>query len=292
MCKAICGVAAGACNGAINLHWAKGSDISDVNAKFGAQHTITASLGLVFAAMFARSVSSVPNIMLWSLYTLLTFLHIFANLRCVRLIAFDYLNTNRMNLIVNDFLSKVGDLEIDLKNEKNTDGASISLDGPMLISRREPLLFGDFTSPSMLRLIPIRMGSSFERIQQAMRVQKDYASLINVCISQMSQDNYFVVCGMKEIFVALCSNPDPKVKAKAYFNACIMRKILIQSDILRSGSKSTSVSLLQVHNDTSHEVERLWPLFVENVSQAGWDLTKTELSTDGYCVSISDDKGN
>lgn len=37
MCKAICGVAAGACGGAINLHWAKGSDISDIQAKFGAQ---------------------------------------------------------------------------------------------------------------------------------------------------------------------------------------------------------------------------------------------------------------
>jgi hypothetical protein len=37
MCKAICGVAAGACGGSINLHWAKGSDISDINAKFGAQ---------------------------------------------------------------------------------------------------------------------------------------------------------------------------------------------------------------------------------------------------------------
>ena len=44
MCKAICGVAAGACGGAINLHWAKGSDISDIQAKFGAQvseHGIT-----------------------------------------------------------------------------------------------------------------------------------------------------------------------------------------------------------------------------------------------------------
>lgn len=37
MCKAICGVAAGATGGAINLHWARGSDISDINAKFGAQ---------------------------------------------------------------------------------------------------------------------------------------------------------------------------------------------------------------------------------------------------------------
>lgn len=37
MCKAICGVAAGACGGAINLFWSSGSDISDINAKFGAQ---------------------------------------------------------------------------------------------------------------------------------------------------------------------------------------------------------------------------------------------------------------
>ena len=37
MCKAMCGVAAGACNGSINIHWSKGSDISDINAKFGAQ---------------------------------------------------------------------------------------------------------------------------------------------------------------------------------------------------------------------------------------------------------------
>ena len=37
MCKAICGVAAGACGGAINLYWSSGSDISDINAKFGAQ---------------------------------------------------------------------------------------------------------------------------------------------------------------------------------------------------------------------------------------------------------------
>ena len=29
MCKAICGVAAGACGGSINLHWAQGSDVRE-----------------------------------------------------------------------------------------------------------------------------------------------------------------------------------------------------------------------------------------------------------------------
>lgn len=38
ICKAMCGVAAGACGGAIDLYWATGNgDISEVNAKFSAQ---------------------------------------------------------------------------------------------------------------------------------------------------------------------------------------------------------------------------------------------------------------
>ena len=37
VCKAMCGVAGGACGGVLNLYWAKGTDISDINAKFGAQ---------------------------------------------------------------------------------------------------------------------------------------------------------------------------------------------------------------------------------------------------------------
>jgi hypothetical protein len=47
MCKAICGVASGACGGAINLYWAKGSDISDINAKFGAQVRLMDLLSMI-----------------------------------------------------------------------------------------------------------------------------------------------------------------------------------------------------------------------------------------------------
>eukprot|EP00588_Corethron_pennatum_P002007 CAMPEP_0194300984 /NCGR_PEP_ID=MMETSP0169-20130528/61555_1 /TAXON_ID=218684 /ORGANISM="Corethron pennatum, Strain L29A3" /LENGTH=280 /DNA_ID=CAMNT_0039051207 /DNA_START=111 /DNA_END=953 /DNA_ORIENTATION=+ len=77
VCKAMCGVAAGACGGAINLYWAKGSDISDINAKFGAQNTVTGSLGLIAAAIFAKSISSCRAPILWSLYSALTVLHIY-----------------------------------------------------------------------------------------------------------------------------------------------------------------------------------------------------------------------
>jgi hypothetical protein len=67
MCKAICGVAAGAVGGVFNLHWARGSDIADIQAKFGAQHTVTGSLGLLFAYLFVQSVAHIDPTRVWAL---------------------------------------------------------------------------------------------------------------------------------------------------------------------------------------------------------------------------------
>ncbi|OEU22743.1 DUF647-domain-containing protein, partial [Fragilariopsis cylindrus CCMP1102] len=103
MFKACCGVAAGACGGSINLHWAKGSDISDINAKSGAQHTVTGAIGLIFAGIFAKSVNNVSSRCLWMLYSALTYIHLYGNLKCMRLISFDYLNTIRMDMILRQY---------------------------------------------------------------------------------------------------------------------------------------------------------------------------------------------
>ncbi|KAI2503618.1 Vitamin B6 photo-protection and homoeostasis [Fragilaria crotonensis] len=106
MCKAICGVAAGAVGGVFNLHWAQGSDIADIQAKFGAQHTVTGSLGLLCAYQFVQTVAQVDPTHLWALYGALTILHLYANMRCMKIIAFDYLNTPRMRMVIQQFLEQ------------------------------------------------------------------------------------------------------------------------------------------------------------------------------------------
>ena len=272
MCKAICGVAAGACNGAINLHWAKGSDISDINAKFGAQHTVTGGLGLLFAAIFARSVSSLPSMAQWSLYTSLTFLHVFANLKCMRLIQFDYLNTMRMDLIVNDFLTKV-----------NTCDLSVILDDPSLLSNREPLLFKPFTFLNRQSL-PIRMGVSFEEIAKLLPLydNNETKSFIKNMIEQMEQDRFIVLCSHNEVVIATCPCIDPIIKTKAYFSACVIRKNMIK---LKS---SRNLDSKDFHNIQTmrQEVDQLWLAFVQCASCAGWNLEKTELISEGFSIEI------
>lgn len=284
MCKAVCGVAAGACNSAINLHWAKGSDISDINAKFGAQHTVTGGLGLLFAALFARSVSSVPTLILWSLYASLTLLHIFANVRCLRLIAFDYLNTERMDLIVRDFLTKISNSYHDVKVSTSANQL-IQVDDPILVSKLESLFFKPFTL-SRWKSIPIKMGSSFDDIVQILAFTEDNEATIRMFLDQMEREKYFVVAGKKEIIVVINhnANADPIVKAKAYFSACLIRQKLL-------GSKSFSKEKvsLKLYEENTFEVNKLWPIFVNNLTRVGWDLNKTALSMKGFSITIENE---
>ncbi len=286
MCKAVCGVAAGACNSAINLHWAKGSDISDINAKFGAQHTVTGGLGLLFAALFARSVSSVPTLILWSLYASLTLLHIFANVRCLRLIAFDYLNTERLDLLVRDFLRKISHSYDDMKVSASANRL-IHVDDPTLVSKLESLFFKPFTI-SRWKSIPIKMGSSFDDIVQILAFTEDNEAIIRMFLDQIEQEKYFIVAGKKEIIVVFNhnANADPIVKTKAYFSACLIRQKL-----LGSNSFSKEKVSLKLYEENNFEVNKLWPIFVNNLSRVGWDLNKTALNMKGFCITI-ENEGN
>ena len=54
VCKALCGVAAGAAGSSIAEHWGVQGNIADVAAKNGAQHTLVSLLGLLVSIRFAK----------------------------------------------------------------------------------------------------------------------------------------------------------------------------------------------------------------------------------------------
>jgi Vitamin B6 photo-protection and homoeostasis len=226
MCKAICGVAAGACGGAINVFWSSnGGDISDISAKFGAQHTVTGSLGLIFAAVFARSMASVQDYRyIWMLYLALTALHIFANIKCMRLIAFDSFNTVRFNMVVTDFLRQWKQQQLLPRQGNNSSGrpppplsleastmatSPISVDSPVGISKKEPLFFfvsalprlgmknkktsnthcySSFSSPPGRR--KLQFGVSFNDF--AKQSGKSHADLQQLLLNNRNKNSYWI----------------------------------------------------------------------------------------------------
>ncbi|KAL3944783.1 MAG: hypothetical protein SGBAC_001154 [Bacillariaceae sp.] len=271
ICKSICGVAAGACGGAINLHWAKGSDISDINAKFGAQHTCTGALGLVFAAVFARSVNQTKPAVLWSLYFLLTFLHVFANTRCMKLIAFDSCNNTRLDILLSEFFSRSRDDGATTSNELLLQNLST----PTEVSRIESLFFGVGDGHKrLLTSVLFRFGVDFEEYHQSSGGTVPMRSDGKV---EFNGEKYIVTAGTtkrnkKCIAVSFLSDASARDVTKAYFHAMFLA-VQIQNG---GGDTSNSLSV----------VEDLWQSFEALATNAGWDLDKTELRSEGYELTL------
>ena len=105
VCKALCGVAAGATNAVIAEHWgAKNGNMADVLAKNGAQHTLVNLLGLSISVQFARF-ANVSSTRMWFVYTILTILHMYANIQAMRILALRSLNVARYDILVDTFIN-------------------------------------------------------------------------------------------------------------------------------------------------------------------------------------------
>ncbi len=278
MCKAVCGVAAGACNGSINVHWAKGSDISDINAKFGAQQTVTGSLGLIFAAIFAQSVSTVPSRLLWMHYFSLTLIHIVANVKCMKLIAFDYFNTNRMDIAIEQFFEGLQNMTAN----KNGYGPGL-IDNPVDLSKKEKLFYSISKPRGSGGAPTIGLGVSFESLAQTTPTLADTEGIAKVA-SDLTEQNYAI--GLKSsrkntvIEIGVVRDASGYEKAKAYFHGHLLRKLLMNQP------NTISIGKSQVLEEINEANKVLWPVFEKSAIKAGWNLEKTELSTRGYEIAI------
>lgn len=107
-------------------------------------------------------------------------------------------------------------------------------------------------------------------------------------------DNYILAAGHKGgrkcIFVAFFSNSSNEEKAKAYLHGCLVRRSLTQqfhesrsSERLEEGKDE---AIQTAEEEAGRQLSQLWPIFKECVSKAGWQLSKTECSTEGYEMYI------
>ena len=104
VCKALCGVAAGAAGAAISEHWGqKKGNIADVLAKNSAQHTIVSLIGLIFSIPFTKFANASRR-RLWTIYSVLTVLHMMCNYRCMKLLSLRSINETRLRILVSLYL--------------------------------------------------------------------------------------------------------------------------------------------------------------------------------------------
>jgi len=290
MFKALCGVAAGASGGSINLYWAKGSDISDINAKFGAQHTVTGAIGLIFAGLFANSVSKVSPHSLWLMYFFLTYLHLYGNIRCMRLISFDYLNTNRLDMILRNYV-----------NEEDESQRRIPI--PKDIAKAEPLWFQIPILGHIRKKSPsIHFGVAFDEFcrRSGKPVEALRAGMIRAIENENDtvNDGYIISTGGQTlsssgktkhpkscVVVSFFSDVSQEQQTKAYVHAWLLAKTL-QDRPKKEASVMDFKSQLKIEAETMVLFKSMWKKFDRSCTLAGWDLSKSELQTNGYEVEV------
>lgn len=262
VCKALCGVAAGSVSAPINLFWAaKGTDISDISAKFGAQQTVTAALGLIFAAIFAKSISSVQSKQVWFLYATLTALHLFANMRCMRIIAFNTVNAERMHLLFQYFWQQYID------NDKQS---KIILPNPKQIALKEPLFF---FLPNVrrqnLRRPKVKMGVCFDELTSHVSTEDIKIQLEKPYLISTSNIGGSSRRSRSLVKIALRTNATQRQNVEAYFDALTLCSIKEQNPC----------SSLNDHCNA-------WEQFSMAAEEAGWDLSRSDIRKLGYEILV------
>ncbi|CAJ0955612.1 unnamed protein product, partial [Mesorhabditis belari] len=115
--RCIVGVAGGATRTTIVQHQARRNNLADVAAKDGSQETLVNAAALLVSLALLPAVSGKHTI-IWILFGLLTFLHLFANYRAVRSLKLDVLNGKRAAIIIREYIKNDIILSIDVVNKE------------------------------------------------------------------------------------------------------------------------------------------------------------------------------
>lgn len=103
LCKVMCGISAGATKGSITQHFSRRGNVADLNAKESTQETLVSLVGMVLGVALARFLHRLEDAgsrdlafsFSWSVFVILTVLHVVANYAGVKILKLRTLNRER-----------------------------------------------------------------------------------------------------------------------------------------------------------------------------------------------------
>ncbi len=263
VCKSLCGIAAGASNGAIVEHMAKTNNLAEVLAKGGAQHTAVSLFGLGFGMWFARVANQSPR-RVWAAHVFLTVVHLVANWAAMRVLAFTSINRRRLEVLLAAF------------------GTGQGVAAPGQVAGREAILLD--TSRWLLPFrrekagVPwkVRLGVrvndvavSVDSLRHLQEVFRGEAYLLNV----LDEKEPLVV-------VALREDATNVTLLKAYFHAHLLQQQRQRRDGETGGEAPASP--LAAIQASYEETCSLFPSFEEGLRSQRWNLDRVLLLPEGW----------
>ena len=272
ICKALCGVAAGATNAAIGEHWgSKRGNFAEIASKNGIQHTAVSLLCLVVSVPFIRLTGSVNTATTWLIYGVLTAAHMVANLAAMRMLALRSLNFNRLSILIGRFLSlRAGGAALATEQE----AASMS---PAAVARVDPLLLWSCPREALPQAgFSVLYWASLKTI-----LKECEPSAIIRSVALYSNQGYILAPSRnnRTVIVSIKAQSVGEDQVKALFEAHRLRQALFANAMMQENGDSVKSEhavddLLQ---RVRTECDAEWSLFWSTLRRLDWDTTRLQL---------------
>jgi len=315
--KAICGVAAGAANGATDLHFAKNgaangavtgakTDLSEIMAKNGAQETAVKLVGLSLSYWFSKFANQSSR-SIWVTFFSLTAFHVYANYRALRCLQLRTLNKSRLAVIVPHFLAA----QTDAVFSPDADALGGLPQKHLLRPREAAQMESILGIPGKAvkgkghraRLRRISVGSSLSRCLDVEERDPRREGITRAALAKAVEERrrYALVPSgrhLRSVSLLLSVQATEEDKLRAILQAHVFTRCMDRlpqsgnsssgsSGSSSSGSSTSSRTAVQPHAldvlERSYAVaQRLWPAFRESLVEAGWEIDNVLVEDAGW----------
>lgn len=225
ICKVMCGIAAGATKGSITQHFCLRGNMADLNAKEGTQETLVSLVGMLMGIALARYLhdlekkdEGLTTRISWTIFVILTIVHVFANYVGVKLLKLRTLNRERATVA----LDSVVDHLVPRVTTTTSSGTSPE-EAVNLIPTPEQVSESLWASTRAL-LFPnkIRLGVQAECLLSDVSNKE----MLNMLANEFVNERYLVVVSRGRINVALRVGATDQDELKAFIHAMTIRRCI------------------------------------------------------------------
>lgn len=245
--RSIVGVAGGSTRAALTQHQAIAHNMGDVSAKDGSQETLVNLLALMCNIFLLHTIKR-DRVLVWSLYFLLTTVHLYANYRAIRTLQLRTFNWNRFVLLCENYF-RYGQMQT-----------------IQYINRQEPIL------------IEVRQS-----IRCYVGVQLNEAHAESIDIDQLSRNHFSILFNrsFQRFDVILTEDCNDVDLIKCYFllQYLIYSKTFDQFLILSSNVSWIDIDRLQAATVLSYQD------FLLKAQHMGWDVNQAKFLINNYRYS-------
>jgi hypothetical protein len=305
ICKALCGIAAGTANASIFQYFSlKHNNLSDIIAKNQAQHTVVTLLGLFFVVMLSRlsnllsntSAATQKNSLFynifkmfnfssplaktraaWTVYGLLTLLHLFCNYRAMKLLAINTFNTDRYREVIHRFLSLDFIRNVDQLIDEDQISQEVTnqkaLFSPKSINKAESIFFGATTNQKTSKLPVLQQYTNLQELLDSFG-DHSVVELQNELRSN-SHENYLLL--IRHWL------PEPTA-AILYHKNCStydQAKALLELEIIAKYKKDklfqSTDHYFTYRTECKQLTSKLFPIFWRLMNEIGWNFQFSQL---------------